>query len=117
MNKKISAFLICCTFFSCAFGEEFKVSSPDRKIQAVISVDTGIRYSLFYKDKNYLLPSSISMTLSDGKILGLTPIVMKRTARSVSNVLKPLYDSLIIFTYPTEFYNPVGRTLFLFAFA
>lgn len=91
MNKKISTFIICCTFFSCVFGEEFKVSSPDKKIQAVISVDRGIRYSLFYKDKNYLLPSSISMTLADGKILGLTPIVKKRSARSVSNVLKPLY--------------------------
>lgn len=91
MNKKIKCLIVCYAFLSCAFAKDFKLISPDQKIRSVISVDKVIQYSLFYKNNNYLLPSSISMTLADGKVLGVNPSVKKSSTRSVNNILNPLY--------------------------
>ena len=89
--KRIGILIICIAFFYSATSKDFKLNSPDQKIKAVISVEKNIQYSLSYKNNNYLLPSSISMTMADGRVLGVTPEVLKSSTRYVGNILNPLY--------------------------
>lgn len=91
MKKTLICLLICCVLVNCVLGKEYTVESPDKKIRAVISVDKDIRYRLAFKNKSYLLPSVISMTLGDGKVLGTNPVIRKNSIRAVTNVIRPLY--------------------------
>lgn len=100
--KRIGIILMGLLFFHMAFGKDFNLESPDQKIQAVISVEKNIQYSLFYQGKNYVLPSTISMELGNGKTLGINPAIKKSSMQSVNHQLKPLYG---ITTHVTEQYN------------
>ncbi len=54
-----------------AAAREIKLSSPDGKTQATISVGDQIRYSLSQDGVEVLAPSQISMTLSGGEVWGV----------------------------------------------
>lgn len=79
------------------------ISSPDKKI--VVNVTTGnkLLYSISYQGKILLDPSPISLTLSDGKVLGQNLKLAKSpSVRSVNSQVKPLYGMAEI--YP-DVYN------------
>lgn len=73
------------------FAKKFTIQSPDRKINATIEVDKNITYGIAFKDSNYLLPSVISMSLADGRVLGQDPVIRKSSYHTVFNHLHPLY--------------------------
>lgn len=89
--KRIGILMVGLAFFYIASGKDFKMDSPDQKIKAIISVEKNIQYSLSYNGHNYVLPSSISMKLGNGKILGVNPEIKKSSEKSVTNQLHPLY--------------------------
>ncbi len=63
-----------------AATKEIKISSPDGKTQAVVSVGQQISYTVSQDGVQVLAPSTISMTLSDGTNWGITP-KLKSTSR------------------------------------
>jgi alpha-glucosidase len=54
-------------------AKEFKVSSPDKRIEVKVNIDQNITYSVTKDAKPVFLPSELSMTLQGGIILGAKP--------------------------------------------
>ena len=78
MKINILAFLIILlsTFTLKAQKEKtFTLVSPNQGLIAQIDVSDKIYYSLQVKEQEIILPSSISMTLENGTILGKKPKV------------------------------------------
>lgn len=66
--------LISIVLFSAAFiglnAAEYKVASPDGKVQAKVVCNNGTNYSLSYGNQQLIVDSPLSMTLSDGTVWG-----------------------------------------------
>ncbi|WP_106827862.1 glycoside hydrolase family 97 protein [Parabacteroides pacaensis] len=70
----------------------YQVQSPDGKLKAVVTVKDQIEYSVTHDGTEVLAPSSISMTLQDGKVLGANPRVIDVLKQSVNtHIVSPLY--------------------------
>lgn len=78
-------------FFFCkiAFSQEYTVSSPDKKIDFKISVKDKITYSVIIDEEHILEKSSLSLTLSDKKVLGNIPKVIKEKRNAIDQLLYP----------------------------
>ena len=62
-------------------GKDYTVISPDRNIRMVVRVAENISYSMFFRDKEIIKPSAISMTLDQNLVLGKNPQVKKQNKR------------------------------------
>ncbi|TCD28341.1 glycoside hydrolase family 97 protein [Pedobacter psychrodurus] len=69
----------------------YQLLSPDTKIALNISAGATLTYSVNYNKKQVLLPSKLSVSLGDGKILGVNNKVEKILKRSVEQDIKPQY--------------------------
>lgn len=67
------------------------LTSPDKNITVSINADKRITYGVNYEGKTVLLPSQLSLTLGDGKVLGVNSKVDKVAKRSVNQSIKPVY--------------------------
>jgi alpha-glucosidase len=92
LRSSVFAFLLfLVTAFQTSSAKEYILQSPDKQIKARITVDNTIQYELFYKDKQYLLPSGIAMTLDAGVEFGKNAKVESVNTRTVNQVIHPLY--------------------------
>lgn len=73
--------------------KSYQLQSPDKKLQAVVTVGDDIRFSFTHDGTEVLAASPISMTLQNGVVLGAGP--------KVSKVLKAAVDKVI----PSPFYK------------
>lgn len=89
-TKILWSFLLA---LSCLFvqAKEYKIASPDGKIEAVIHVNKDISYSVSFNGVNYLLPSKIAMSMDNGNIFGKDAKVKKKKNTSLNNTLFPIY--------------------------
>ena len=89
MNVKAKALiaLLMMGSFSLMAQKSYQLQSPDGKLKATLLVGDDIRFSLNHEGTEVLAPSSISMTLQDGTVLGAAP--------KVSKVLKAYVDKVI----------------------
>ena len=69
--------------------KNYEITSPDRTVKVIISLDEYLRYSVLVDDKIILRPSTISLKLKD-RILGLKPRVSKISKRSVNHEITPV---------------------------
>ncbi|CAN5534039.1 glycoside hydrolase family 97 protein [soil metagenome] len=67
------------------------LASPDKNIEVKLTTGKSIAYSINYKTKPVLLPSSLSITLNDGNVLGNGNTVINTSAKNVNQNVKPLY--------------------------
>jgi alpha-glucosidase len=73
-------------------GKTYHVKSPDGKIDLTISAGKNISWSVNHKATEVMLPSSVSMTLDNGEILGKDPVIKSSKATSVDQVINtPIY--------------------------
>jgi len=70
-------------------GEEYKINSPDKKIEFKLKFNNKIQISIDYNGVSILNPSEISMNLSTG-ILGYNPQVEKVERNEILEVLHPV---------------------------
>ncbi|MEN8222172.1 MAG: glycoside hydrolase family 97 protein [Acidobacteriota bacterium] len=70
-------------------GEEYEVTSPDKRIKFVLSVNEKAMISAFYKGDAIIEPSEISMNLKRGTF-GTGGHVISVNRNSISEVLKPV---------------------------
>jgi len=77
-------------FFSTLSAKEFKVDSPNKKLEVKIFVDKNISYSVNKNENRILIPSQISLTLNDGRVLGVNPKLIDENNRTVDEVLRPV---------------------------
>lgn len=93
MNRFIVAALAVCGIAAGVVNaKEYTLSSPDGHIR--LTVDTGKRlaWSLMHDSTKVIAPSPISLSLSDGKVLGASPRVKKVSTRKVdTSFATPFY--------------------------
>lgn len=85
----------------------FHVKSPDGKIDLTISAGKTIDWSVNHEDTQVILPSSISLTLSDGTALGTDVSVKSEKPLSVNREINtPIYKKDKV----TDNYNQLTLT-------
>ncbi|CAN5377804.1 glycoside hydrolase family 97 protein [soil metagenome] len=87
----LSFVFIAFTISSAA--NNYFLLSPDERIQVWITSGEQITYSILVDGQEILNPSAISMTLSDGKILGAKPRVSRSSQRTVNNMVDPGFEN------------------------
>ena len=77
---------------SLAAQKNYQLQSPDKKLQAVVTVGDDIRFSFTHYGTELLAASPISMTLQNGVVLGADPKVSKVLKAAVDKVIpSPIY--------------------------
>ncbi|MBK3516192.1 glycoside hydrolase family 97 protein [Carboxylicivirga marina] len=71
-------------------ARESYVSSPDKNIHISINIADNITYSVDFKGQKLIAPSSISMDLGFGNVLGHNPKLTGSKTKSVNEILKPV---------------------------
>ncbi|MEA3477626.1 MAG: glycoside hydrolase family 97 protein [Bacteroidota bacterium] len=89
MRKKLLIFLALVLVISLQ-AKDYSVSSPSGNIEIKVSVTEKIRYSVLLNGTEIITPSSISMTLNNGTILGENSKVKKVKTGSFSEVIMPV---------------------------
>lgn len=77
------------------------LSSPDKSITVTVSTGAQLTYNVQYKGRDVAKGNAISLTLSDGKMLGTGSRLSKKSVRSVNQTVKPLYG--MASAYPDQF--------------
>ncbi len=86
-QKFLFAFAISLLASIAAFSKDYELTSPDKKIRIIITVGDDIKWSVFYNREILLNPGSLSMILTNGKQLGISPVVVNAVPRSVSSTI------------------------------
>ncbi|MEO8766212.1 MAG: glycoside hydrolase family 97 protein [Ginsengibacter sp.] len=73
-----------------SFAADYYLFSPSKKIKVTINVDEKIRYGISFNGQELIMPSSISLKLSGGIILGKNPVVTGVRTDSIHNTLYPV---------------------------
>ena len=85
------AFLLAATV-SQANAKDYKLSSPDGRTSVVVSAGNTLSWQVSRDGQTVLNPSEMSMTLSDGKVLGKPAKVSSAKTASVDKTKKtPIY--------------------------
>jgi len=71
------ALFLGITQLASAASNEYTVNSPGGKVLVVVTTINEVAYSVYYENKIILLPSTLSMTLDNGIILGGSDKVQK----------------------------------------
>jgi len=83
----LAMLLICSTLVP---AKEYKLFSPDKKLEIRVNVDKIISYSLFRQNLQLILPSQISMAIDNNVILGVNAEVKDSKERTINETLKPV---------------------------
>jgi alpha-glucosidase len=109
---KIRVLLSLSLFFAAVIvhaqtAKTFHVKSPDGKIDLMVSAGKTIDWSVNHEDTQVILPSSVSLLLGDGMVLGADASVKSAKPVLVSNVINtPLYKKDKV----TDNYNQLTLT-------
>ena len=66
---------------------DYDLTSPDKKIAVKVQVTNTLQWSVTYNNESLLLPSTISMELANGPVLGQTPVLKKQQRNTVNSVI------------------------------
>ena len=81
------------------YAKEYKVLSPDKKLELRVKVENTITYSLFRSGTQLIFPSTISMTIDNNLVLGTNAKVKDAKENVVNEILKPVvrqkYEKII----------------------
>ena len=86
------SFMVCSTIASAQKSMQFELRSPDMKLKLSIETGTEIKWSLSHLNTEIITPSTISMTLGNGEILGRRVNIISSKKTSVNKMIEtPLY--------------------------
>lgn len=85
--KKITSFtfILLCSVYSFAAKNSLTISSPNGNLKVEVDLNSKIYYSAYFKKKQIIFPSQISMTLIDGKVIGVSPILQSKNTITVND--------------------------------
>ncbi|MDR0232007.1 MAG: glycoside hydrolase family 97 protein [Dysgonamonadaceae bacterium] len=84
----LSALLIFAAIGSTAFAQkDCTLNSPDGKVKVTVSIHNNIQYSVAHENDIMVAPSTISMTLGDGKTFGKNSHLKKQTVREINETI------------------------------
>lgn len=93
MNRFIVAALAVCGIAAGVVNaKEYTLSSPDGHVRLTVDAGKRLTWSLMHDSTTVIAPSPISLSLSDGKVLGASPRVKKVSTRKVdTSFATPFY--------------------------
>ena len=93
MNRFIVAALAVCGIAAGVVNaKEYTLSSPDGHVRLTVDAGKRLTWSLMHDSTTVIVPSPISLSLSDGKVLGASPRVKKVSTRKVdTSFVTPFY--------------------------
>ncbi|RHJ83180.1 glycoside hydrolase family 97 protein [Parabacteroides sp. AM08-6] len=92
MKIKALIALLLMGSMSMMAQKSYQLQSPDGKLHVTATVGNDIQFSFTHEGTEVLAPSTISMTLQDGTVLGENPKVSKVLKASVDKVIpSPFY--------------------------
>lgn len=93
MNRFIVAALaVCGIAVGVVNAKEYTLSSPDGHVRLTVDAGKRLTWSLMHDSTKVIVPSPISLSLSDGKVLGASPRVKKVSTRKVdTSFATPFY--------------------------
>lgn len=93
MNRFIVAALAVCGIAAGVVNaKEYTLSSPDGHVRLTVDAGKRLTWSLMHDSTKVIAPSPISLSLSDGKVLGASPRVKKVSTRKVdTSFATPFY--------------------------
>lgn len=86
----IFAFALLFAFTTSLSAKEFELKSPDSKIRVLVSAAEDLGLSIQVDGETILEDSRIGLELVDGRILGVSPVVLDTESLSVSESLEPV---------------------------
>ncbi len=78
------------SFHLNGYADEYSVSSPDKRIEVKVENDQKIRFSVTLNGNVLISPSSISLKLADGSILGQDAVVDETQRQMINNIITPV---------------------------
>lgn len=108
MLKKYAA-CIAIALLSAVYchAQSYSLSSPNNKVAVNINTGDDIQYSVSYNGNPVLLPTPVSLELTNGTVIGKDPTITGVQRQTVNKTLKPLYG---ISSTITENYNELTIT-------
>ena len=93
MNRFIVAALAVCGIAAGVVNaKEYTLSSPDGHLRLTVDAGKRLTWSLMHDSTTVIAPSPISLSISDGKVLGASPRVKKVSTRKVdTSFATPFY--------------------------
>ncbi len=102
LGKLIFAAAFVCIAGAAADAKDYKLQSPDGKIQATLNTDGRMTISIVHDGEQILMPSPISIERTDGVTWGEDVRVQKTSKSTVNRTVKsPFYRAAEI----DEYYN------------
>ena len=84
--------IFCATLHSTVAQKQFNLKSPDGKLEAVVTVDGTIDYSITHNGDIILEKSAISMSLEDNFSFGINAKLSGSSTRTVNEIIQsPVY--------------------------
>lgn len=71
-------------------AEEFQLKSPDQSIQCTINLEKEVSFSIEKDKQTMVFPSTISMDLQNGYVLGKDARISKVERRTIDQIIKPV---------------------------
>ncbi len=91
--RRLFALLLLLALPAPTFAQRarvFDLASPDDSLAVKVGLDTQIWYSVSRDGKEIVSHSPVSMTLSDGRVLGEQPRLKKQQTRTVQETIRPV---------------------------
>jgi alpha-glucosidase len=88
--KFIYIVFITCNIFVKTYAQEMAFLSPDKKTKLSLTFTNKISYRVNYKDKVVLNPSTLTLQLSNGEILGEKAHLIGISNLAVKKILTPI---------------------------
>jgi len=93
MKRFVALFFLChfiLVFTLISSAQEYHLQSPDRNIHLKIQLKDQIYFSLYFKSRQIITPSPLSMTTQEHGILGNNPKVLSREKIKTSQTEHPV---------------------------
>ena len=97
MKTILLTLIVIFIFTTISNASVHRVQSPDCKLKVCVNMDNDLNYELSYDGINLIQPSSISMTLTDGRVLGRRPELLDAQSTSNNSIISnSLYRKALI---------------------
>lgn len=94
-SLKVSGMVASCVFVlnlnhSPAMAPEYRVVSPNGLVTVTVTTGRNISYAVSFGGKELVSASTISMTVTGGRVLGRRPVVVNESRRTVDEIIRPV---------------------------
>ena len=94
-SLKVSGMVASCMFVltlnhSPAMAPEYRVVSPNGLVTVTVTTGRNISYAVSFGGRELVSASTISMTVTGGRVLGRRPVVVNESRRTVDEIIRPV---------------------------